>query len=405
MDYEISNDSLYSIELSPTSSAKRQNEEPTILAGMTPRLGTRFPSFSRKLIGRRTARSASVADSVLQESSSLRSRANSRTPSLIDTNIDSKDRNASQNPPTPARSVHKGVQGSPWASQSSFHNGSTLPVDDSNGDAEKLATTPLLPPMMIDIPNKAVEAPFQSPLQSPSIAESPSVVHTPITGQKSFGLPSPPLSSKPSMISLHHRQFPTNLETGGTPLPPTADIPCLQLSDQPDEWSAKLGHANFAIHPEPYMPNVFDLASCTQLRADWFLAKGQFARHLSRTSDLYSSTSKIHQLTQEKWTQIDQRWRRNYIETVARSQSQHPSTLSEEILDVGPAPSTELPSLNGPKSEGKFPTLADEGIVGPMVREKAPTPQKRGRKRSFWKFLQGVFDGSVPFGRGERGTV
>ena len=153
------------------------------------------------------------------------------------------------------------------------------------------------------------------------------------------------------------------------------------------------------------MPEMFDLASCRQLRTDWFAAKGQFARHLSRTSDLYSTTSKIHHLTQEKWAQIDDQWKRNYIETVARSQSSHASGLSEETLDVGPAPSTELPSLNGPKSEGKFPTLGDEGIVGPMVREKPPAPQKRGRKRSFWKFLQGVFDGSVPFSRGEKGPV
>ena len=153
------------------------------------------------------------------------------------------------------------------------------------------------------------------------------------------------------------------------------------------------------------MPEIFDLASCRQLRTDWFAAKGQFARHLSRTSELYSKTSKIHHLTHEKWAQIDEHWKRNYIETVARSQGANASGLSEETLDVGPAPSTELPSLNGPQSEGKFPTLGDEGIVGPMVREKPPPPQKRGRKRSFWKFLQGVFDGSVPFGRGEKGLV
>jgi hypothetical protein len=48
-----------------------------------------------------------------------------------------------------------------------------------------------------------------------------------------------------------------------------------------------------------------------------------------------------------------------------------------------------MPTLNDPKSQGKFPKLGDEDIVGPMFQIKeSPLFQKPpSKKRAFLKFL------------------
>ena len=370
--------------------AKRRRPDESVLDGMTSRFGTRFPSLSRKWKSRRDGNSSSTADT-FPEALTTRSRANStRAPSLIDSLADSADRHDLHILPTPRRSF----------SNESAYDLPASPIDIKKANAhfqtdeevpEVIATTPLLPPVMAQFPSGLSDEPIQSPLQSPKIVESPSALDFPIVTPRGSGLPSPPLSTRPSVSSFHRRQ-----------LLPSGDIPAMLLVDPQDEWANKLGHANFTIHPEPYIPEDFALSTCRQFRADWDTARCNYMKHLARTREHYSMTSKVHQLTEEKWAQVNATWKR-YNDVVLS----HTTISSDDGAHISKQSSTQqeptlpnkIPHTNGPRSEGKFPKIGDEGIVGPMIQEK-PLPQPRSsRKRAFWKFLQGVLPGAVAFGR------
>ena len=393
LEYDLADDTPYYRNADMETTAKRRCAEDYPFVGFTSRFGTRFPSFSQRWNNRKVGNTVSVADS-LQENIVSRSRANSiRAPSLQDSIADSVERGDVHLPTTPARSVfeerYDEVPVSPIDIQKA-----NAPLEGDEIDAEDLATTPLLPPLMVQFSSKLANTPVQSPLQSPTVADSPLTVHTPTEGSQHPGLPSPPLSTKPSISSFHHRQ-----------LAPNSDIPQIQLADAHDEWANKLGHANFTIQPEPYLPTTFDLSACKQLRSDWDAARLNFMKHLARTGEHYSTTSKIHQLTEDKWAEIDGQWKRNYELTKVSCKvddSEEAIALSKHTFVAERIPLIKIPSLNGPKSEGKFPKLGDEGIVGPMVREKSQVqPRRPTRKRAFWKFLQGVLPSSVAFGRGQ----
>ena len=276
-----------------------------------------------------------------------------------------------QLPPTPARSV-------------SGHNpedSPTLPIDIQKAnnsveesDAEgQTATTPLLPPIMTEFPPHLKEIPYQSPLQSPTVADPDSAysIHTPVIGPQVVGLPSPPLSAKPSMASFHRQR--------GLSMP-SAEHPPVLNADSSDQWANKLGHANFTINPEPYLPDRCDLAACKQLRTDWDLSRCNFTKHLMRTGENWGTTSKTYKLTEEKWAEIDACWKRNSDLCLSRTADNGFETAlaTNQSSAAEPTAPMKLPSLNGPKSEGKFPKLGDEDIVGPMEQAaQVPQPPKR----------------------------
>lgn len=306
-----------------------------------------------------------------------------------------------QLPPTPTKSVY-------GEKLDEAHNS---PIDTQKpmppeGDIEEpvQARTPLLPPVLANISTHLKDVPFQSPLQSPTVAEpdSYSVAHTPLTSPQITSLPSPPLSTKPSISSFH--RFPPH-----SPLVPASEIPPLPLPPNNDTWPAddpwsdKLGHANFVISPEPYVPSESSLATCKQLRADWETARRNYMKHLMRTGENYGATSKIYRLTEEKWAEVDAAWKRNSEKCVAQAQATDQSQELSQSSAAGPAPLIKLPSLNGPRSEGKFPKLGDEVIVGPMeqVAATAQMQSKRtSKKRTFLKFFQGMLpSGGGMFGR------
>ena len=378
--------------------SKRRRADENVLDGMTSRFGTRFPSLSRKWKGRRDGKSASIIDS-FPEALISRSRANStRAPSIIDSLVDSAERHDQHVLPTPRRSFSGDGVNSPPVSPIDIEKANASIHDEDEGP-ETLATTPLLPPMMAQFATSVTDEPVQSPLQSPKVAdpkmaESPTLLHWPTPNPGTTGLPSPPLSTKPSVASFHRRQ-----------LLPSSEIPSILLTDPQDEWANKLGHANFAIHPEPYLPDVFDLATCKQFRADWDTARCNYMKHLARTGEHYSITSKVYQLTEEKWARIDAVWKRNNELTLSRTAERDDNftALSKQpsITQEPPPPPMKMPSINGPRSEGKFPKVGEVGIVGPMTQDK-PMPRSRpSRKRAFWKFIQGVLPGAVAFGRGQ----
>lgn len=282
-----------------------------------------------------------------------------------------------------------------------------LDMDCRPSDQEEpsQATTPLLPPVLSEL--FAKEPPVQSPLQSPSIAPTSAVMssRTSMETPPLSYLPSPPLSTKPSMVSLQNRSRTSTI---------TGEIPPLQLLDDCyDPWAVKLGHANFSIYPEPYVPEGLTLDSYAEFRNNWDHARTNYAKHIARTAEHYGPTSKVYKLTEEKWTTIDNQWKRQHTITrkamaplLARlsdgDSEMQDSTASSAVLEK-PVTRVVLPVIDD--KSGKFPELGDMEIIGPMsvARPRALTltnPQNtietRGsppspHKRNLLKFFSDIF--------------
>ena len=164
------------------------------------------------------------------------------------------------------------------------------------------------------------------------------------------------------------------------------------ITDPNDHWANELGHANFTINPAPYMPEESTLTTYKQLRSDRDVARYNYMKHRMGISEHYGETSKIYRLTEEKWVEIDATWNTNI--DLCRS-----CLPAERRSD----PVTRIPSLDGPKSQGKFPTIGDEGIVGPM--EQLPSlaqPLRKKRKMGFTRW-RGWMQGVWPAGAGVLG--
>ena len=403
-DYDLADDPGIDGDGGSGAPAKRPRMGDSALHGLS-RVGSRIPSLSQRWRRRKAGNSIVVDDGVTELGPS---RANSTRASSVAGSI--TEPSAGPEPPqpqlplTPTGSIHTG---DPEAS-------SVAPIDiqranapPDGADKEGTATTPLLPPIIAQFPSYIQDVPFQSPLQSPSVAPSPTVAdhdcpfaaHSPVHTAPASGLPSPPLSAKPSVSSFHRQR-------GLSQPQPLSDATPILMADNHDEWSLKLGHANFTIYPEPYLPTQSDLPACRKLRADWDLARCQYTKHVMRTGEHFGVTSKIYRLTEEKWAEIDAVWQRNSERTVSRAVGH--GFEAERSLRHGsvapPTPLKKLPSLNGPRSEGKFPTLGDEGIVGPMEQIASPRPPRRpSRTAGFFRFLHGVMPTSVGlFGRSVR---
>ncbi|KAL9098114.1 MAG: hypothetical protein Q9163_006166 [Psora crenata] len=191
----------------------------------------------------------------------------------------------------------------------------------------------------------------------------------------------------------------------------------INVPPPPDKWADVLGHANFTIQPEPYTVAQPDVAACKTLRADWDMARFNYAKHLMRVGENSGPTSKIYHLTQEKWAEIDATWQKNVDAALAQLHEQNPDASISPVLDGGgragttkTSPLVKLPSLNGPRSEGKFPELGDEGIVGPMevgptrveAREQQGKEQQQAlpakKKRKFGGFIKDWLMGVGVFG-------
>jgi len=396
-DYDLA-DGFFSdgeFSLSPRYKKRRANE--SAINGLATRFGTRFPSFSRKWRSRKGTSSASVI------SDSQRENATSRAASSRSSSVSNSARQVSdmafepQMPPTPTRSV--------FSSREDLST--TAPIDiekanDDNGQRdENFATTPLLPPLMTDASANTKQVSMQSPLQSPSVAEPKDPFSgnvTPIdsmTTPQLQGVPSPPLSTKPSISSFHRG---TTNRTGQ--LCPSSEIPPIVIADPNDEWANKLGHANFTIYPEPYLPDNFDLEACRQLRANWDLARCNYTKHLVRTGEHYGVTSKTYKLTEQKWATVDAAWRQNNDLTIGNtveSGSDAFATLKHTRIGDGSNNNimTRIPSLNDLRSEGKFPQLGDEDIVGPMVQVATQLQRSPSKKAKLFKFFAEKFPANL----------
>lgn len=140
----------------------------------------------------------------------------------------------------------------------------------------------------------------------------------------------------------------------------------MTISEEIDPWAHKLGHANFHIEPQPYMPEISTLQTCNRLLDDWESARIEFMKQAARISEHYGPTSQTYKFTEQKWAQIDAQWRAYHkqanAEAEASGEATHFQTLAETQLV------SRLPSLNDPQQPAKFPKIEDADIVGPMVQ-------------------------------------
>ena len=389
-------------EFAPNPRAKRRRADSAPLSpidGLTSRFGSRMPSLTRKWRSRKASPATSIPDRSqepsLSRAGSVRT-TRSRAPSWTGSTVDVVDTRGTQLPPTPTKSAHdESLEESHLSTMDDVEEGNA--IEGEVVDREAKPSTPLLPPIMTQIK----DVPFQSPLHSPGVAdpEASSVVNSPLPTPRMVGLPSPPLSSKPSISSFQ-------CQRGLAQVSPSSEIPPMFIGIPNDVWADQLGHANFTIEPVPYKPEPSTLAAHKQLRVDWDAARQKYLNHLDRTGEHYGTTSKIYRLTENKWAEIDAEWKHNADMCLSGAAETTETTMSLSQSDLVPepvkSPKVKIPSLNGPKSEGKFPTLGEQGIVGPM--EQVPSmiqpQQRRKRKLAFFRWVQGVWPtSSTVFGR------
>ncbi|OQE25514.1 hypothetical protein PENSTE_c006G03222 [Penicillium steckii] len=344
------------------------------------RIGSHISTMSTRWKSRRT--SGSPEREVHPDD--LRSRANSAASSALASPIVSPISRIDSIPPSPARTIFEERINESGAQPIDIVHANSLSQDDND---TQQATTPLLPPFMGDDPTSAVASRVQSPLQSPSVADVSDVSHRCSVNSSSrvagMGIPSPPLSSKPSVASISRPRASTSRNVSGdaSPAPFT-------LSSPSDEWANKLGHANFTILPEPYSPVTQDMESFHQLRADWDMARCNFAKHLVRTGEHYGVTSNIYKLTVSKWDSINLAWK-NAHETILTDLGAEDRVALTLTQNPSPAESVRIPRLH----DNKFPEMGDEDIVGPMTV--APAGEaglgpcgSKSVKKNFFRFFQ-----------------
>ncbi|ODM23522.1 hypothetical protein SI65_01111 [Aspergillus cristatus] len=365
----------------PHSPKKRRSGSITSAKGLS-RISSRVSTMSSRWKSRQSEdvdRNASYPDNWHPRTSSAASSALVSPAGYPVARIDS-----TVIPPSPARTI--------FEERTSESGARPLDIDSANrqfleeeGDSTHQASTPLLPPFMGDGPMAAAVAGVTSPLESPTVADiSDDVLNLDncasaaisASWKPSVTIPSPPLSSQPSMTSFHNRPSASTMRS-------MSDGPSpLYMSDPNDEWANKLGHANFTIHPAPYMPDTCTMDSFCQLRDDWDLAQCNFAKHLVRTGEHYGVTSNIYKLTEAKWDATNREWKRHHQAMQSQLEETHGPTLSLTQSHFGPSDQVKIPRLH----DNKFPELGDGEIVGPM--KILPCQPRPSLKRSFFKFFQ-----------------
>ncbi|KAI5288238.1 hypothetical protein KEM54_005361 [Ascosphaera aggregata] len=271
--------------------------------------------------------------------------------------------------------------------------------DATLGDELERERTPLLPPIItkLDEPEPLEVFP---PLQSPSVVSMtqlsrsvPQRVMMPMSRRPS-GSQTTILSSATKSPYLRH---PSGGYNHGRRVAP--EQPPIAMPECEDEWSLELGHANFIIHPRPYMPEVNTIEAIEAHFADWQTARSNYAKHLARVSKFYGQTSSIYQLTEKKWASIEEKWKvthdrcvsrrleleasmtatatarvggiEQYLAAAAhepldrRNVGKHPRTLSQ-FQNYQMGGSVKIPTIN----DSKFPDLGDEDIIGLMTVDK-----------------------------------
>lgn len=388
---------------------RKQRSLEHVRSSVTNRLANRFPSLSRRWKNKSHG-DAHLAVVTHPDRQNPRV-ASAATAELISPTLSAISKHESYLVPSPVRPSFEN-------NTSGFASPPSAEIDETAPDEEEelgVATTPLLPPIFTELAREP--SPIQSPLQSPSVASAPSMPVSPHTTQPSEttyipNTPSPQLSTKPSLSSLLQ---PSRANTTSYPIP--LEIPTLSMSDdRHDPWADRLGHANFDIYPEPYTPMTIDLDSYREYRANWDLARCNYAKHLARTGEHYGVTSRVYLLTQEKWNWIDGQWRNHYDEIgvivapqfarISDGTTNGGGSAQSSLVLEKPVTKIVVPPLAD--ASGKFPELGDEDIVGPMTvaPARAEAMQKRTlepgqlrsmrKKRNVFRFVSDMFGRGNP---------
>ena len=376
-----------SSEVYPTAKRARPSDCPQFPTAPLPSMSKRFNSFSNKWKARTGAGPKLSIDVAAPDP--VRSRNGSAGSSMISPLVGAVSQQNSSLP-SPARTVFEET-----AKEASL---TPIDIERANSQAyeveEAHSTTPLLPPLLMAL---AKERDVHSPLQSPKIAdagffpESNSPSGTP----RMNSLPSPPLSTKPSISSMRQRSRAGTMV--GSPIITSTDLPPMIIdTDDEDDWSAKLGHADYTILPEPYLPGSLDIETCKKFRQAYKEARANYKKHLFRTAENSGIKSRVFKLTEEKWAEIDAEWQQYdaiVAEAVKRlTQAQDAATSGTIDSHCESIPLPQIPATD--IVTGKFPILGDNDIVGPMAV--APALQKLisqenhiriAKKRTFLKFL------------------
>ncbi|KAI8272789.1 hypothetical protein K4K56_002263 [Colletotrichum sp. SAR 10_98] len=403
-DFDIDYDLGFGSDTDYSSTLERKRtgtESP--FSGLATRIGTRFPQLSRWKSTKRSQLTASPTTELTFETAHP---VTSRAASSRSSSLSGPSRHMNEpSIPTPATSF--------WESSESVDGPAPIDIEKANERESierdrALASTPLLPPLLNTPPT---EVPQPSPLQSPTVA--PTILSMDVPSTQSLAhVVTPSLSTRPSVSSFRHAQSSQELPIG---------FPSI-LQDH-DEWSDRLGHANFSIAPQPYEPVEANMESLRLLRADWEAARVNYTKHLVRTGENYGETSKIYALTEAKWSEIEKSWRAFHEQTMERivagskASTQRPEAPRSRSRGRGRAGSGGSAILRRPTNddvfaseqwrrledglpttmprlvdaEGKFPERGDEDIVGPMERDtKMIRAGSEERKSSrFWRNLAG----------------
>lgn len=365
-------ESIYNMDMDYS----RQRSESLSSRGL-PRFGFAISSMSSRWKSKRSFDS----DGSLVKN--LRSRASSTSSAMRKTA-------SSEEPRPPHRLSHE-------STRLSNRSLGVIDIEEANrasmDDESELGakpSTPLLPPMLATYHPSAPDSGIASPLQSPSVADVSELNDFPtIPSTRSSTHRSPPLSSKPSMTSLSRARGATLRTISGEGVPP------LMISEGDDEWASKLGHANFTIYPEPYIPETLDAFAFQRFREDWQLARCNYAKHLVRTGEHYGETSMIYQFTKDKLDSIETEWKQNF-EAFAANDARLVATLSATEQDMTCSESIKVPHLY---NNEKFPELGDEDIVGPMTVAPAlqsPTRGRSPRRRNVFQILHDLVNRTQP---------
>ncbi|KAE8144905.1 hypothetical protein BDV25DRAFT_134264 [Aspergillus avenaceus] len=356
-------------------SPKKRRSDSVSAKGLS-RIGSRISTISNRWKPRQGSDGFDSFDGY-----SIRSRTNSASSTLAGPTIIPISRvNSATVPPSPARTIFEERMSESGAQPIDIAKANRHSQDDE--DSGPQATTPLLPPFMGDEPTYPVTSRVHSPLQSPSVANmSEEALDRAAQESRLASLPSPPLSTKPSVASFNRPRASTARTLSG-------DAPPYLLSDPNDEWAKRLGHANFTIQPEPYVPEVYDLESFRELRAQWDLAQCNFAKHLVRTGEHYGVTSNIFKMTEEKWDAVNNEWKHHHEMMLSQLESMDGCRLQLDESYCDPCEQVKIPPLH----DEKFPDLGDGEIVGPMKIAPATSGsglcRTRSLKRNFLRFFQ-----------------
>ncbi|KAK3074795.1 hypothetical protein LTR53_002461 [Teratosphaeriaceae sp. CCFEE 6253] len=393
-EWAAGDDFLDSGELPGSRNSKRRRSVEQSSESLSSRLSRRWPSISARWRDRRPT--TSVSDTTIQSAPHSRS-SSIRLPAIRHSLAAHFDLGQMMTPPiTP-------VDSQPETSDFRRPRGMSRPqkpIDivlpeqtSEQSDLQELISTPLLPPRMAEHFGQSQEI-LQSPLQSPSIALPGSAISlngTPSMTPTHAAMPTPPLSSRPSVASF-------GLARSLHALYSTPDIPQLRLSQESDPWSLKLGHANFHITPEPYLPDKCDMYSCKRLLNDWEVARAKYMRQALRISEHYGPTSQTFKFTEQKWAEIDAQWRAYHELANAEAGVRDDTTLYQPLAETQPL--AAMPSLIDPHQPSKFPMVAEADIVGPMVKY-AKIQRQPSRKPAFLKLFTdpaSLLGGRSPFG-------